>query len=214
MTARIVPGSASVECSPWVPPSVGSPVSQAAALTAAEAEALRARAEAEGFEAGRQQGFAAGRRDVEEAVTRLDGVLQTLGRPFADLDSAVEQELVMLAFAIARQLVRRELKTDPSQIVGVVREALQALPVAARDVRVHLHPEDATLVRSHLPPVDGERAWSIVEDPLLTRGGARIATSSARVDARLETRLGALVAELLGGERDAERNAAGERPPP
>ena len=50
--------------------------------------------------------------------------------------------------ALARQIVRRELKTDPTQIIGIIREAIAALPVAARDVRVHLHPEDAAVVRA------------------------------------------------------------------
>ena len=52
--------------------------------------------------------------------------------------------------ALARQIVRRELKTDPTQIIGIIREAIGALPVAARDVRVHLHPEDAAVCASTL----------------------------------------------------------------
>ena len=52
----------------------------------------------------------------------------------------VERELLTLAMALARQIVRRELKTDPTQIIGIIREAIAALPVAAREVRVHLHP--------------------------------------------------------------------------
>jgi flagellar assembly protein FliH len=99
--------------------------------------------------------------------------------------------------------VRRELNADPGQVVGIVRDALQSLPVAARDIKVHLNPEDAKLVRQHLPAVDQDRAWTIVEDPMLTRGGARVATASSQVDARLESRLGALVVELLGSDRGA-----------
>ena len=188
-------------------------VSRTAALTAAETDAIQRRAQAEGYAVGRLEGLEAGRQEARESAGRLALVLESLSRPFAALDAAVEQELVALAIALARQLVRRELKADPGQIVGIVRDALQALPVAARDIKVHLNPEDARLVREHLPAVDQDRAWTLVEDPLLTRGGARVATASSQVDARLETRLGALVAELLGSAREGDRaEEAGESP--
>jgi flagellar biosynthesis/type III secretory pathway protein FliH len=54
-----------------------------------------------------------------------------LAKPFEVLDAEVERELLTLAMALARQIVRRELKTDPTQIIGIIREAIAALPVAA-----------------------------------------------------------------------------------
>ena len=113
-----------------------------------------------------------------------------------------------LAMALARQIVRRELKTDPTQIIGIIREAIAALPVATRDVRVHLHPEDAAVVKQHLAPTENERAWTIIEDPVMARGGCQITTNTSRIDARLETRLGSILSELLGTERHAQRRGA------
>ncbi len=113
--------------------------------------------------------------------------------------------------ALARQIVRRELKSDPTQIIGIIREAIAALPVAARDVRVHLHPEDAAVVRQNLAPTESERAWSIVEDPVMARGGCQITTPTSRIDARLETRLGAILSELLGTERQDVAARGGSR---
>ena len=97
--------------------------------------------------------------------------------------------------------MRRELKTDPTQIIGIIRDALAALPVAAREVRVHLHPEDAAVVREHLAPTISERAWTIIEDPVMARGGCRITSTNSRIDARLESRLSAILSELMGSER-------------
>src|SRR4029077_611223 len=113
----------------------------------------------------------------------------------------VGRELLPWRWARARQFVRAELKTDPTQIIGIIREAIAALPVAAREVRVHLHPEDAAVVRQHLAPTENERAWAIVEDPVMARGGCQVSTSTSRIDMRLETRLGAILSELLGTER-------------
>ena len=126
-----------------------------------------------------------------------------LAKPFEELDAEVERELLTLAMALARQIVRRELKTDPTQIIGIIREAISALPVAAREVRVHLHPEDAAVVRQNLAPTESERAWVIIEDPVMARGGCQITTATSRIDARLETRLGAILSELLGTERQS-----------
>jgi flagellar assembly protein FliH len=111
--------------------------------------------------------------------------------------------------SLARQIVRRELKTDPTQIIGIVREAISSLPVAARDVRVHLHPEDAAVVRQNLAPTESERAWQLVEDPVMARGGCQITTTASRVDARLETRLGAILSELMGTERHGPNSRGG-----
>jgi flagellar assembly protein FliH len=59
------------------------------------------------------------------------------------------------------------------------------------------------VVREYLAPTESERAWAIVEDPVMARGGCRIATATSRIDARLETRLGAILSALLGTERHA-----------
>jgi len=138
---------------------------------------------------------------VKAQVDRLAGMFFDLAKPFEVLDAEVEHELLTLAMALARQIVRRELKTDPTQIIGIIREAIAALPVAARDVQVHLHPEDAAVVREHLAPTESQRAWSIVEDPVMARGGCQITSATSRIDARLETRLGAILSDLLGTER-------------
>jgi len=71
-------------------------------------------------------------------------------------------------------------------------------------VRVHLHPEAAAVVRQHLAPTENGRAWVIVEDPVMARGGCQVSTSTSRIDMRLETRLGAMLSELLGTERHSE----------
>jgi flagellar assembly protein FliH len=112
--------------------------------------------------------------------------------------------------ALARQIVRRELKTDPTQIIGIIREAIAALPVAARDVRVHLHPEDAAVVRENLSPTENESAWTLVEDPVMARGGCQVTTASSRIDARLETRLTSILSELLGTERVGDNTRGGK----
>ncbi|HLS82570.1 MAG TPA: flagellar assembly protein FliH [Steroidobacter sp.] len=177
--------------------------------TVEELEEVERRAYAEAYAKGRQEGLAAAHKEMQKIieqltsqVARLDSVCASLALPLEEMDEQVERELMQLAVTIARQLVRRELRADPAQVIAVVRETVGLLPAAARDVRVHLHPEDAAVVRERLAsPVGSERAWSIVEDPVLTRGGCRVSTDTANIDARLETRLNAAISALLGEER-------------
>ena len=98
-------------------------------------------------------------------VQQLDSILQLLGAPLQQLDAEVEKELLHLTLAVGKQLARRELRVDPTQVIGIIRESLAQLPASARDVRVHLHPEDAATVRERLAEPANERAWNIVEDP-------------------------------------------------
>ena len=185
----------------WKAPDMGSPPGAQKMATVGALADLQAEAHKEAFAQGLAEGREAGRAEVRAQVERLAGMFFDLAKPFEALDSEVERELLTLAMALAQQIVRRELKTDPTQIIGIIREAIAALPVAAREVRVHLHPEDAAVVREHLAPTESERAWAMVEDPVMARGGCQVTTTTSRIDARLETRVGAILSELLGTER-------------
>jgi len=221
MPTRIIPGGQlGDEVQQWRPPSMDQPVAkkgagnegQGSLLTADQLEQLQQAAHDEGFEQGRKEGFEYGHREalsegrarIQAALQRFDELLTTLDTPLRQLDDQVERELLDLVIAMVRQLVRREVKSDPGQIIGVVREALAILPVASRNIRVVLHPEDASLVREIYDMGDAEQGWKLVEDPVLTRGGCRVLTETSQVDATLESRLAAIIAPLLGDERDGE----------
>ena len=180
--------------------------------TVSELEQVERVAYDEAFAAGRKAGLASAQAETQQGiaqlksqVARLDAMFHALSRPLEEMDKQVESQLVSLAVAIARQLVRRELKTDPAQVIAVVRETVGLLPAAARDVRVHMHPEDAAVVREKLAATGPDRAWTIVEDPVMTRGGCRVATDTAQIDARLETRIGAILSSILGDDRAREQ---------
>lgn len=162
----------------------------------------------QGYREGREKGEAEGRACAHQALAAEVGYLRqlmaALARPLEQVDEQVEQEIVALAMTVARHLVRRELKTDPGQIVAVVREALALLPASQRNVTLSLHPKDAQLIRSALDLDQAKVPWQIVEDPTLSRGGLRVETEVSRIDATVETRLAAVIAAALGGERSED----------
>lgn len=159
---------------------------------------------AEGYQRGYAEGLTASRDEVALRVQNLDQLLSYMHRPLENLDATIEEELTWLATEIARQLVRRELRTSPGEIVAVVREAVALLPTGSADVQVRLHPDDARLIREVLSlGRDDEPVWRIIEDQTLSRGGCVINTDLSRIDATLEKRLGTVIATVLGDERDS-----------
>jgi len=192
---------------------IGRPIDERKAAAAAEAIARVAReqSEARGYEAGMAKAKAEMEGHVNELkarIQRLDKLLSFMGRPLEELDADVEKMLLQLTLTVGKQLARRELRIDPSQVIAIIRESLQELPIAAREARVLLHPEDAAIVRERLAEPSNERAWTIVEDPTMSRGGCIVKTETSRIDARIESRINTIIANVLGDERAPERTDA------
>jgi flagellar assembly protein FliH len=197
----------------WALPTVEGPVAgrardereRAAGMPAADDNAQR------GYEAGlarAQAELQARLQELDARVRRLDTILEHLAQPLKALDADVERQLLQLALAVGQQLARRELTIDPTQVVAIVRQCLEQLPMSARDVRVHLHPQDAGCVRERLASPGGERAWSLIDDPTLARGGCVVRSEHSQIDARFQSRVTALVASALGEQRAPARTAA------
>src|SRR4051812_10284545 len=168
--------------------------------TLRQLEDVEQRAREDGYTAGLAEGRVAARAEVAAQVARIQSIVAALASPFANLDAAVESELVLLATTAATRIVRHELSVAPERILNAVRDALTALPAYARNVKLLLSPDDAALVREHLAPGTSGHAWDIVEDASLTRGGCRVMADTSQVDATLEARLATIIDAMLGGE--------------
>lgn len=173
-------------------------------MTARQLEEIQVQARQEGFQQGLKEGRDTGRKEFTARIACLEQLIQSLDEPFVSLDQEIEEQLTQLAMLVARQLVRRELQIDPGQVIGVVREALAALPLAARNVRIAVHPEDAALIRDALSLREGNHEIRIVEDPVQGRGGCRVLTENSQIDATVESRLNAVIANVLGGQRSSD----------
>jgi flagellar assembly protein FliH len=213
--------SAASGASAWLPPMVDGPrAGRRQRPTITELDDIEKIAWEEGYAKGQAAGLAAADKEIKRRIEELeqrgrqfDAVLKALAKPLEQLDEEVETQLVSLAYTIAKHVVRRELRADPTQVIAVIREAVGLLPLAQRNVRVHLHPLDAAIVRERLAEPQAERAWTLVEDPVMSRGGCRVSTDTAQIDARLEARLANVLNHLMGEARLIEGRsdlAAGE----
>ncbi len=158
----------------------------------------------QGIETGRKEGYEESQHLLQKQVAELNKLLEALAEPFKELDAEVENELVTLVIAIAKHIIRREIKLDPAQIVGVIREAVNVLPLSTQGITLNLHPEDAELVRSVLKLDENPPPWRLQDNPLITRGGCMVETEVSSVDATLEKRLSDVIAAMLGDDRQQD----------
>jgi flagellar assembly protein FliH len=193
----------------WVPPSVAGPLitfrGKQASASALEDEARAAR-EA-GYERGRSEGLAAAAVEAAAKMAELDarrslleGLARQIAAPLERCDEETAAEMVRLALAVGAHLARRELAAEPQQVMSIIRECLDALPSAAREVRIRINPRDAAALRDHLGPGGDPGALQVVEDARISRGGCLVEAESSRIDARFESRIAAATVAVLGEE--------------
>ena len=170
--------------------------------TAKDIDQWRAQAEAEGY----QQGQLRAQQQAQELQQRLVQLIEFFEHPLQSLNEDIEHQLTQLAVTLAQQLVRRELKLEPGEIIGLIRDSVQLLPGNTRNISILLHPEDAKLVRNalSLESSNEEHSWKLVEDPMITRGGCEISAPPSTINVTLENRLSALAAAVLGGDREQD----------
>jgi flagellar assembly protein FliH len=172
----------------------------APARVAASEDALR-----QARDAGFREGETAGRLQAQAAVgpvlERLTHSIEELAALRPRLREQAEAELIRLAVAIARRVVRRELTLDPDAIAGLVKAALEQLAVH-EVIRVRVHPEHEAAVRTCLAGAGRAGAVEVTGDAALERGSAVFETVRGSLDASAETQL----AEIERGLTDRLRS--------
>jgi flagellar assembly protein FliH len=193
----------------WALPEVGEPVAPEpqpepaetiAQPTVRDLEALEQQARDEGYAAGHAEGMAAARDLINGRMSRLDELLDSAARPLRTMDELVELELARLAMTVARQVIAHELRVTPDLVVEAVRQAALALPSATGSLRVRLHPDDLSLLRTLGV---AESHWQLFPDATLRHGDCVLESERSRLDARVETRLAAVVDAVLGDEAES-----------
>ena len=147
---------------------------------------------AQARQAGMQEGL---RQAREEAARELQALGERIAQTLAELATLkrrirreAESEVVKLALAIARRILRRELATDPEAICGVVHAALEKLQTRELQ-RVRVFAAGAEAVRASLERMGAGQAIQIIADPSLRPGDVLFETARGELDASIETQL-------------------------
>lgn len=179
------------------------PLEEVQPLTLEELESIRQEAYNEGFAIGEKEGFHSTtlkvRQEAETAlaakIASLELLMANLFEPIAEQDTQIEKSLVDLVQHITKQVIKRELAIDSTQIEHVMRDALKLLPLGVENVRLYVNPQDFAQVKALRER--HEETWRIVEDESLLPGGCRVETEHSRIDASVESRVTQVMAKLF-----------------
>ncbi|MGC8761750.1 MAG: FliH/SctL family protein [Bryobacteraceae bacterium] len=150
----------------------------------AELEATRRQAYAQGLEEGRREAEA----QLEAVLGRLSRSIEEIAGLKARLRVEAEREVVELAVAVARRVLRRELHVDPEALLGLVKAAMEK--ASQREItEVRVHPSHAAMVRACLARIGAPEAIEVHADASLEPGAVMMETSRGTIDASLETQL-------------------------
>ena len=159
-----------------------------------ELQALEEAARAEGYASGHAEGLAAGQSEIRRQIAQIEGILDGFTRPLARLDAEVGDALGDLSVRIAGVLLGRAYAADPTLLADLVREALDAVGTASREIELRLHPDDLGVLAPHLAGLSGVR---LTADSGLGRGELRLLSESVRIDGTLSARLQACLEATL-----------------
>jgi flagellar assembly protein FliH len=173
----------------------------------------------EGYNAGFQQGQAAGIAAAEESmaqsVHRLAALVSSIHENHTAFFRAAERQVVDLALQIAQKVVERELENMPDMAVNVIRGALEEMD-ARTALRVRVNPDDEEVLRRRwaqvVPPGVAADRIELQPDERVQPGGGIIETTHGQVDAQLESKLGQLGNALWTFVMDVSSAQTGDSP--
>ena len=138
----------------------------------------------EGEAAGRSRAAA----EVQPVIERLARSIDELGAMRPRLRKEAEADIVKLALAIARRVLRREIAVDPEALTGLVMAALAKLQ-DQEICRVRTHPSHAGLLAECLRKAVPASTVEVVADPAGEPGAVVFETQRGNLDASVETQL-------------------------
>jgi flagellar assembly protein FliH len=184
----------------------GAAVEQSEAARQAHLAALEREAFASGHAAGERAGLEAGNMRAEAMLRRLAQTLDELRSLRATMIRQTEQQMVQLALAIARRILRREATVDEDLLIALARVALERLGDAG-SATIRLNPEDYShTVQRHGDHWAGSRV-RVVADPSVSRGGCLVESDFGLIDASVDAQF-EQVARSFSGEGAVEKKQA------
>ena len=146
----------------------------------------------EAHAAGVREGEIAGRNragaEMQPVMERLARSIQEIANLRTRLRHEAEADVVQLALAIARRVIRREMASDPDALRGLVMAALEKLQ-AQEISRVKVHPSHVAMVKSCLQVALNGGLVEVLADPSRELGSVIFETSRGNLDASVDSQL-------------------------
>jgi flagellar assembly protein FliH len=168
------------------------PAAPPAPPTEAQWQARIDQARQQGWQDGHRDGLealdAAKRQFAQQTSHQMSVLLASMQAQFDALEQQLAGAVTRTAVLLARQVVRSELSQRPELIGQVALQAVEAMMVSAKQLRLRLHPNDLTLVTSAVGEALQARQVVFQSDEGVEPGGCLLESELGKVDARIASR--------------------------
>jgi flagellar assembly protein FliH len=149
-------------------------------------------ARTQGYQQGYRDGLealeAAKRQFAQQISAQMAQLVAAFDSQTEALDVQLADTMVQTAVMLARQVVRSEVVQRPELIVQVAQDAVGAVILSARHLRLRLNPQDMPLVEAGAADLLKARGVMLQADATLQPGGCIVESDLGQVDARIEAR--------------------------
>ena len=167
-------------------------------------EQVRQTGFADGYAQGHAQATLEGQRQISEfietqgqdAAQRYLQLFESANTQLGEAQQVMAQGVLELACALARQVLRHELSSNPNALQPVIREALSVLATDCKAALVRLHPLDLDVLEDVLRQEFSRLSLTLLADSNVSRGGCLVEAAGTVVDGTIEKRWSRAVAKL------------------
>jgi flagellar assembly protein FliH len=196
--SRFIPREELGSFAAWAPDTLSTPLDETAsdaaepAAASADSQAQQAAARQAGYQDGYRDGLVALDSFKQSFAVQIAGQFGPLLHSFEAQVCALEQQMAQAvaqaAVLLARRVVRGELLTRPEHVAEVAQQAVNAVLLSARHIRVLVHPDDHALVAAGAAEALQARGARLLPSADIERGGCLVDSDLGQIDARIAAR--------------------------
>lgn len=165
-----------------------------------QVQEIKDKAYKEGFEAGREEGFASGKEEVERLIEQLHHIIDKTLEKRQEIIEESETQLINLVLIIAKKVVKVISENQKNVVVNNVIQALRKLK-SRGEVLLKVNLDDVDITTEHVKDfmrmVENVQSVTVVEDSTVDKGGCVVETDFGEIDARISSQLHEIEERIL-----------------
>ncbi len=165
-----------------------------------EQTALVADAEKDGYDRGRNDGYAEGKAEVDRLIERIHVIMEEVMNRREEILRGTEQQIVELVILMTRKVVKLISENQKQVVTANVLQALKKVKGRGK-VRIRVNLADVKLTTEHaqdfVRQIENVEGVTVLEDSSVDKGGCIVETDFGAIDARIASQLGELESKVL-----------------
>jgi len=155
-------------------------------------ERIENQAYEKGYRDGHEQGFNAGKDEVQRLIDRLHVIMTKAIDKRNEIIEESETQIINLVLLIAKKVIKVISENQKNVVINNVIQALRKLK-SRGDVVIRVNLSDLDLTTEHIKDfmsmVENLKSITVLEDSSVDKGGCIIETDFGQIDARISSQL-------------------------